>query len=375
MVLSALAALTLLQGSAIKEIATGNQDILIRMPLERMDPPKLSPKVFDGNRWEFDWMTWGYGYMGAAGNKQLRLRVYSQERRESDDKAPLVARMVMQLWDKCYRTLKINHPSEARDGLVDFYLCFGGDPGGEQLFGEEILPNQAQPAKVNTVYIYQLSSFKDPLEMAREVAHEYGHAILPGIGGFRQPEAFANGYLGEKLFLKWMRDGIQNSKANPSAVPQLTEQDVMGAPLDRLNTWVSANVDPLVKQAGSRYPAANLINEAPGGMDAFLGLALYVEALCPPSVFTRSLAYTRDAHGGNTDMRPPTDYAESVLTAASETEMLALSVPTVLKNQKTIWIPLGKGSVSGATVVSRKNGWAEVAPLMGTITIKNPPIR
>lgn len=373
MFLTALAALFL--QSEFKQVNIPNPNITVRMPLNRLEPAKLSPKLFDGNRWEFDWITWGYGNIAGPNEQQLRLRVYSQERKEKDDKAPMVARMVMQLWNKTFRTLKIDHPQQFNTGIVDFFLCFGGEPGGEQLFGEEILPNRPQPVKVNTAYIYQLHSFKEPLEMAREVAHEYGHAILPGIGGFKQPEVFANGYLGEKLFLKWMRDGIAASRANPSTVPNLSSDDAMGAPLERLNSWVTMNVDPLVKQAATRFPDGKLINESKAGMDSFLGLALYMETAFPPALFTRSLAYTRDAHGAATDNRPPTDYAQNIATAAAEMEQIAISVPPSLKDAKSIWIPLNKGSVSGATVLSRREGWAEVAPLMPTITIKNPPIR
>jgi hypothetical protein len=278
----------------------------------------------------------------------------------------MVARMAMQLWDRAYRRLKINHSEEINSGLVDFFLCFGGVPGGEQLFTTEILPNKTQPIKVNNIYIYQLSTFKDPVEMAREVAHEYGHAILPAVGGFRQPEPWSNGYLGEKLFLKWVR--------NDMAAGTLTPDDAMGATFDGLNAWVNTNVDKLILKAATQFPDANLINEARGGMEAFNGLAMYIEALCPPMVFRRSLEYTRDAHRSATDQTPPTDYPQHVLTAASEVENLTLSVPKFLMEKKSIWIPLGKGTLSGATVLSRKDGWAQVAPLMPNIVIKNKPI-
>ena len=373
MILTALAAATFQQGE-FRQLNLPNPNITVRQPLARLEPAKLSPKLFDGNRWEFDWITWGFGNITGGGEQQLRIRVFSQERKEEGDKAPLVARMVMQLWNKTFRTLKFDHPNQFNSGIVDFYLCFGGEPGGEQLFGEEILPNRPQPVKVNTIYIYQLHSFKEPVEMAREVAHEYGHAILPGIGGFKQPEVFSNGYLGEKLFLKWMRDGIAASRSNPDAPTSLSPLDAMGAPLERLDAWVTANVDPLVKQAATRYPDGKLINESRGGMDAFLGLALYMESAFPPALFTRSLAYVRDAHGAATDNRPPTDYPEKILAAAAEMEQIAMSVPPSLKGVKSIWIPLGKGQISGGTVLTRREGWAEVAPLLPTITIKNPPI-
>jgi hypothetical protein len=307
------------------------------------------------------------GVASEAGTKNLRVRVYSQERKDKAvDKAPKVARMVMQIWDRSFHRLHLDHPLQYNRGIVDFYLCYGGDPGGEQMFGTELVNGQV--VKVNTIYIYRLDSFKDPVEMAREVAHEYGHAILPPVGGFKQPEIWADGYLGEKLFLQWIRNDMSAGKLNPD--------DAMGANLGALNTWVEKNVDPLVQRAGTQGPALNAINESAGGMEAFEGLALYVEAICPAAVFVRSLTYTSDAQKGKADLTPPLEYPDNVVLAASEMENWTLSVPKALfDTKKPIWIPLGKGSCTGANVITKaKNGWAQVMPMTPNIIIKNPPI-
>ncbi|HWA83086.1 MAG TPA: hypothetical protein VG820_06635, partial [Fimbriimonadaceae bacterium] len=86
------------------------------------------------------------------------------------------------------------------------------------------------------------------------------------IGGFKQPEVWADGYLGEKLFLKWLKNDI--------AAGRLTSDDAMGAGLDKLSAWVAKNVDPLIDQAAYQEPVPALINESKGGMDDFIGLAL-----------------------------------------------------------------------------------------------------
>jgi hypothetical protein len=369
MLLSLISALAMTRQEQVVQIVAvpGNPHLTIQNVISRLEPAQKSPKKFHDEPWEFDWLTRGYGNLGEEGVGVLRFQVYSQERKDVRvDKAPLVTRMALQMWERCFHRLKLDNPTAYHGGVVDYYLCFGGDPGGEQAFDRELVPGLSQPVSVNTIYIYQLSTFKDPIEMAREVAHEYGHAVLPAIGGFRQPEAWANGYLGEKLFLTWIRDDMAKGKLAP--------EDAMGSGLGSLNLWVSKNVDKLVARAGTQFPDTMLINESSGGMEAFEGLAMYVEELCPPSVFLRSLTYTQDAHRTNVDMTPPTDYAKQVLLAASEVENLTLSVPACLRDQKTIWIPLGKGTCSGATVISRKDGWAQVGVLMPTIVIKNPPI-
>ena len=51
----------------------------------------------------------------------------------------------------------------------------------------------------------EIDTSKPQAEACRELAHEYGHAVLPAIGGFKSPEDWANGYLGERLFLRWLR--------------------------------------------------------------------------------------------------------------------------------------------------------------------------
>jgi hypothetical protein len=365
--ISALAlSLLLNQGVPFKDFDIPNKNVAVQMRLDRLEPTQPSPKLFGEQRWEFDWVTWAAGGIGEKGVKPVRIRVFSQERKENGDKAPMVARMAIQIWDRMFHRLKIDHALAINRGLVDFYLCFGGEPGGEQLFDKVFDPGVNKEITVNTIYIYKLQTFTGPVEMAREVAHEYGHAVLPPIGGFKQPEAWATGYLGEKLFLKWIRDGMIMKKLGP--------EDAMGASLPALNTWIANNVDKLIVKAGTQFPDPTLINESAGGMEAFNGLAMYVEAMCPPSVFVRSLQYTRDAHIINSTLTLPTDYADKVLIACGEVENLTLAVPTELLNKKSIWIPLGKGTLSGATVMSRKGGWAQVAPLMQNIVIKNPKL-
>lgn len=373
----ALAAFGLLQGNqqqVHQYNLPNNANLTVQFVGERLDPPKQSPRLFDDQRWEFDWLTRGFGNVGEEGVAALRVRVYSQMRKAEDvDIAPKVTRMVLRIWDRAFHRLKIDAPSAFNGGVVDYFLCFGGKAGGEQLFDKEMVVNPADGSsklvKVNTIYIYRLSTFQEPVEMAREVAHEYGHAILPPIGGFKQPETWADGYLGERLFLKWIRDDMVAGK--------LTPDDAMGATIDKLSAWLAKNVDPLVTQAAYQEPIPALINESRGGMDDFIGLALYVEALCPPAILTRSLQYAADAHrgGGDSGVTLPTDYADYVAQAASEMDSLTLSVPqNIFDTKKPIWIPLGKGACTGAKVLTRKGGWAQVAPLTSNIIVKNPPI-
>lgn len=360
-----LAAHLNLQGQVIThELSIPNPNIKVSVRDTILDPEKLSPKLFNDNPYHFFFLSTGFGNTGEKGVMSLRVRVYTED--QKFNKGPQVARMAMQIWDRAFHRLKLDSPANINGGIVDFFMCFGGKAGGEQLFDKEVVPGRISTIDVNTIYIYHTMTFNEPMEMAREVAHEYGHAILPHIGGFEQPEKWADGYLGEKLFLTWLKDDMIAGK--------LTPEDAMGANISLLSAWVAKNVDPLVQIAALQYPDPKSINETKSGMDSFLGLAMYVEETCPPAVFLRSLNYTADAHKDAPGL--PTDYPANVVLAASEVESLTISIPEkIYEGKKPIWIPLGKGSCPSLKILAKKEGWAQVLPLFPTIVIKNPPPR
>lgn len=315
----------------------------IQVPGERLSRPKLCPKW----SWEYEWGFPGLGKPEGAQSFRPKVRVFEQQRREIGDVAEQVVRMTMRLWDLNYRRLKMDHNPNVNFGIVDVYLAFGGKAGGEQLIAEDPQETTAEgaPKKVNTIYIYAIQSFTDPLEMAREVAHEYGHATLPTIGGFNEPEDWANGYLGERLYLRWLRDLLANGK--------LKETDAMGATLAELDRYVKQQVDPIVDVAALNGPdLSELSKTGKRGMDAYMGLALYAESTLPSNVFARSIKLT-----GSTSA---TDYPKAIVLASDEPDSYVFNVPARFAN-KPIWVPLGKASVVGqAQIVKKQGDWALV---------------
>jgi len=328
----------------------------------RLDPAKLSPKQFGDppTRWEFDWITTGFAPDADAPRDpqtkeqvgRLRFRIYSQERRSDGDKAPMVAREALRLWDMMMARFHFANNESINQGIVDYYLCWGGKAGGEQLTAQDILPNN-RVVTVSNIYIYDLRSFDSPVEMAREVAHEYGHAVLPGVNGYSAPEDWANGYLGEKLFLRWLRDEMAAGKYTP--------EDAMGATLKDLNAWVKTNVDTLVMKAASGPPTAvGMADKGPVGMDNYMGLVLYADTIFPHSVAARSMKLM-----GSQDAK---DYPEALLEATQEMPKITLSIPDYLKD-KPIWIPLGAGKVAQAQLLKRQGDWAQILPQAGGVVI------
>ena len=332
-------------------IEWGKPRIMVIQNLERLDPPKISPK----HKWMFEWICSGLGKASASDTQyQLRVRVFAQQKKEENDPGPMVARMAMRLWDYNLNRFNLQHKDIYDQGRVHFYLCFGGNPGAEQLFDED--EEQGNAKRVNTIYLYQIQNLKDPVELAREVAHEYGHATLPAVGGFKDPEDWGNGYLGEKLYLRFLRDMFLAKK--------ITKDDVMGATLGQLDAFVKREVDPLAAKVGLNGPDIiyNVNGSGLPAMNAYLGLALYSSDILPTKVFARSLVLT-----GSTKA---SDYPNAVVAAAAEVETYVIDPPEYLKG-KDFWIPLGKGKLNGITPIRRSGDWALIRPLNGIVRVTN----
>jgi hypothetical protein len=322
--------------------------ILLAVPDEKLDPPKPSPR----NGWLFEWVVNAYGRQ-PNGAHALRFRVFSQERKAEGDRAPLVARMLMRLWDFNVQRLNLEHAEAYNNRIVDVYLTWGGKAGGEQRFDEDTEGGRRR--KVNTIYIYDLASFTDPVEMAREVAHEYGHAVLPPVGGFREPEDWGNGVLGERLYLRWLRDEMRAGRLKPA--------DAMGAELPALDAWVRRYCDALAEQAARFGPRLSVLAAGgPAALDAYVGVALLADATLPRKAFGRSLRLT-----GSTK---PTDYPAAVVAAVEESQPFEVRPP--LGPGQAFWMPLGASKATGAKVLQRAAGWAKVQPTAATVRVVPP---
>ncbi len=313
----------------------GARTLRIATPTERLKQPKVSPK----QGWTFDWTDGGY--VKSDTGYGLRFNVYSQESTQTSARPESVTRTLLQLFSYNYSKLGLDHADDF-DRIVSVYLCYGGDPGGEQLFDAE-KELRFVGRKVNTIYFYDLRSFNDPVETTREVAHEYGHATLPPVGGFTDPEDWANGMLGEKLYMSYLAEARKTGT--------LGAEDTFGASAAALGAWVQKNVDPLVEDAALKGPRA--FGKDKAGMDAFLGLALWTGRLYGVRAMTRALSFSMD----------PKEFATSAVTVAEEASVTTINVPASLAG-KTIWVPVGnkkEARISGADEIEeRKAGWAHL---------------
>lgn len=123
------------------------------------------------------------------------------------------------------------------------------------------------------IYLHGVQVERTPLEWLRELAHEYGHVVLPAFGPFARPEPAAAGYLGERLFLKALLLDYQAPDLWPGLAPSEIESfrltKIRGPLLDPLG----ADVEP---------------------MEVFITRMLRVEACYGSALLSRLLARYRD---------------------------------------------------------------------------------
>lgn len=318
---------------------------------KRLPDFKYSPK----HKWPFEWLVAGLGRKSAEShNYELRLRVYAQLHKETNDPSLPVCRMAMRLWELNVSKLGLDHALQYNNRIIDVYLCWGGKAGGEQLFDKDT--ENGVERKVNTIYLYDMPTLSKPLEMAREVAHEYGHATLPAVGGFSAPEDWANGSLGERLYLTWMRDQMK--------LKRLAADDAAGTSLDELDRWVKLRVDPLVAQAALEGPRPVLLSQkSEEAYNAYLGLALYAYQSLPTDAFGDSLKLTGSYSAS--------DYPAAIIAAVEKRAPFTFLVPSSVSG-KPIWIPVGMCSIKGAKTLAKAKGWAKVIPASAKIQYLAP---
>ena len=131
-----------------------------------------------------------YLYVPGSGAFSHSLSLLCAVHYPSASDAPLANRMA-RLLALAHQTLVLKTRREAANGTASFdvWLSPGGPGGGEQWR--------------SNLYLYDLETPRSSIEWLREVVHEYSHLALPAIGGYQAPEYWANGYLGERLLVRW----------------------------------------------------------------------------------------------------------------------------------------------------------------------------
>jgi hypothetical protein len=123
----------------------------------------------------------------------------------------------------------------------------------------------------NNIYLYNLDDGRSSIEWIREIAHEYGHLAIPAIGGaYTSPEAWANGYIGERLMVRWLADP---NLAGPTEVERVWGRTFAGYP-----NFKTVLIDPPMgtfESIGLDRPTLDRSDEI--GMRYVIGLLLWID--------------------------------------------------------------------------------------------------
>jgi hypothetical protein len=115
----------------------------------------------------------------------------------------------------------------------------------------------------NNVYVFDTGHIETPLEWARTLCHEWGHLTLPAARGYKAPENDASGYLGERLFLKWLRQD------------RLTRAGDDFTDEPGLDLYHARQIAPLIARFHRAGPGAPALDgDDVAAMDLYIGAAL-----------------------------------------------------------------------------------------------------
>jgi len=240
------------------------QGLITTNPLPVTPPYVRDPKYgtdhsFDADptygHWTFQRMLLAYDYDRQQRCWRLRFRVIWQAAPGQEDArlhlAQDCARLLLRLdcFLQAYTGLT---PRFTTDGVNNVWLTEKGAAGGETYD--------------DSIYLYNVGVPRSPTEWVRELAHEYGHEVLPPVGGYTMPEWDANGYLGERLFLRWLL--VNRDPADSDAwVRDLDAREI-----------TSTRIDEVIRRFAALGPEAqDMAGTGKTAMDGFIGMACYLE--------------------------------------------------------------------------------------------------
>lgn len=231
------------------------------------------------HHWEFPRAEYGYVWERDADGADrwvLKCEVH-WEGEEDQLLARDALRGVCALWAAARHHLG-RDPTRPWGQPVQVWVTRRGEPGARAL-GRDI-------------YLYATGAPRAPGEWWRELAHEYGHVALPGIGGFAQTEdPWADGELGELLFPKWLTGALCDGRAE-GRTSSPTPQAGCWLPwsLSEAEGQASSRREQLIRNAAGPVDVRRLSGTDSEARDYFLGLALRVEEERGPRALAAALS-------------------------------------------------------------------------------------
>ena len=242
-----------------------------------------------------------------------------------------VARLLLLLYGERHDRIRDDHPENLP--TVNVWLTDRVEPGLSPDTGGEQFQNQ--------IYLYNIHRERSEIEWAREIAHEYGHYALPGIAGFKAPEEWANGVLGERLFLKWIRDDVKGGRLKSEDLPFVNS--------GLLDEFYAHSVWPLIRRIMANGTDGQLItNMSEKGMDYYTGLAMYIDTLYGTPTLVNAMVDTQSA--SSLTFPRASDFLTGVLTALRGENEITLNLPALgeveMENTIRFFLPAGGWNVT-----------------------------
>ncbi|MCX6365465.1 MAG: hypothetical protein NTX57_02000 [Armatimonadetes bacterium] len=147
----------------------------------------------------------------------------------------------------------------------------------------------AAETKAHHVYLFEIAEPRPEIEWARTIAHEWGHLVLLAARGYKDPENDAAGFLGERLFLKWLREDVL-------ALPRKTDDFCEAA---GLQLYYNRQIAPLMARYSAAGPADKRLRQLnTEGMDYYIGMALDTDEVFGSKVIGFALYHLEDTTPG-----------------------------------------------------------------------------
>lgn len=125
--------------------------------------------------------------------------------------------------------------------------------------------NAIAETRVSQVYLFEIAEPRTEIAWARVIAHEFGHLVLLAARGYSAPEGDAAGFLGERVFLKWLREDLL---ALPRSFDDFCERE-------GLQLYYNRQLAPLMARYSAGGPGDKRLKQLDAeGMDYYIGMAL-----------------------------------------------------------------------------------------------------